>query len=65
MGLKSSYQKWVKGERLTRKESMDANCYMCNGESAEIKDDCLGQKSCSLYVYSPWGKAKGLGHKKS
>jgi hypothetical protein len=59
MGLKSSYQKWFKGESLGRKESMDANCYLCNGESAEIKDDCLGEKTCPLYPWSPWGKVKG------
>jgi len=60
MGLRSSYAKWKKGEPLSRREAMEANCYMCNGESAEIKDDCLGEKTCPIYGWSPWGKGKGL-----
>lgn len=46
------YAKFQKGEKLTRKQAMLANCYMCNGleDSAE---DCQG-KSCPIYQYQPY-----------
>ncbi len=53
----TEYEKFQKGERLTRKGAMLANCFMCNGleESAE---DCQG-KSCPIYPFSPYkGKKK-------
>jgi hypothetical protein len=56
MGYKSSYEKWKLGEQLTRKESIEANCYECNGYTAETKDDCLGN-NCALYPWSIWGKS--------
>jgi hypothetical protein len=48
----SQHKKFKEGKRLTRKESMLAMCYDCNGleESAQ---DCLGV-SCPLYAYSPY-----------
>jgi len=56
MGFKSSFQKFKKHEKLTRKEAMEAQCFECNGETAEQKDDCLGKDICPLYTYSPWGE---------
>ncbi len=56
MGYKSSYQKFMRKEHLSRKQAMEAQCYECNGYSAETKDDCLGSGSCALYEWSPWGK---------
>jgi len=46
---KIQYDKWKSGKELTRKESMLAMCYQCNGleESAE---DCLG-KDCPMYQF--------------
>jgi hypothetical protein len=58
MALKSSYKKWKSGLQLSRKEAMEANCYECNGKSAELTRDCLGESSCALYLWSPWGKEK-------
>ena len=43
------YDRFLAGEKLSRKEAMLAHCYMCNGleESAE---DCQG-KSCPMYQF--------------
>ncbi len=43
------YNKFKSGDKLTRKQAILAQCYVCNGleESAE---DCEG-KSCPLYQY--------------
>jgi hypothetical protein len=59
-GYRGSHNKWKNGEPLTRSEAMAAQCFACNGHSAELKDDCLGEKSCPLYPFSPWGRAKGV-----
>jgi hypothetical protein len=47
------YVKWLKGKKLTRKESMLANCYLCNGLE-ESRVDCKGKGSCPLYQYHPY-----------
>jgi len=46
------YAKWQSGSKLTRKQAILANCYMCDGleDSAE---DCEG-RSCPLYQYQPY-----------
>lgn len=46
------YLKFQKDERLTRKQAILANCYVCNGEE-ESNVDCQG-KNCPLYRYSPY-----------
>ena len=46
------YEKFKRGERLTRRESMVAHCYQCNGFESS-NEDCKG-KSCPLYEYSPY-----------
>ena len=53
-----SYEKWLKGERLTRQKQIDAHCYQCNG-GAESEEDCLGELSCPLYPYSPSAQRRG------
>lgn len=53
---RSAFEKFKKGESLTRKQSMAAMCYECNGGSVEMKNDCLG-KNCPLYQWSPWGRS--------
>ena len=47
------YSKWQKGQRLTRQESFDAQCYVCNGGENVY---CGGEKSCTLYRYSPFSR---------
>lgn len=44
------YKKWVDGDRLTRKESQLAHCYMCNGFEYGAKD-CKGKESCPSYEF--------------
>ena len=56
MGLikgQTDYQRWKIGERLTRQEAIEANCYECNGGEAVY---CGGEKSCALYAYSPYNR---------
>jgi hypothetical protein len=48
----TEYKKFQSGVALTRKQSMLAMCYMCNGEE-ESSEDCQG-KSCPIYTYSPY-----------
>ena len=54
MGLikgQTDYQRWKNGVKLTRLESIYAQCYVCNGAKNEY---CGGAKSCPLYQYSPF-----------
>ena len=48
----AQYGKFLKGGKLTRREAILANCYMCNGlEDSAV--DCQG-KSCPLYPFQPY-----------
>lgn len=47
------YRKWKRGEELTRKEAMLAQCFDCNGRE-ESNTDCRGSKSCPMYRYAPY-----------
>ena len=48
------WQKWKKGEKLTRKEAIYAMFYECNGlDDSSI--DCGGDGVCPLYPFSPYG----------
>ncbi len=50
------FKKFQDGKPLTRKESLLAQCYECNGYEAQ---DCLGN-SCPLYQWSPYRKITSL-----
>jgi hypothetical protein len=50
------YEKFKKGDSLTFKQAILAQCYVCNGES-EGGEDCLGI-SCPLYQYMPYRKGR-------
>ena len=41
---KLQYEKWQKGGKLTRKEAMLANCYICNGEETGAEDSQQPEK---------------------
>ena len=43
--------KYLKGGRLTQKESIAAKCYDCNGMGEQA--DCIAE-DCPLYPYSPY-----------
>ena len=49
------YKKFQKGIKLTRKQSILAHCYQCNGQE-ESNADCQCQNSCPLYDFSPHSK---------
>ena len=38
---KGEYLKWLHGGKLTRKEAMDANCYVCMGYYGDGKRECV------------------------
>ena len=46
------YKMFQKGAKLTRKQAMLANCFMCNGLE-ESREDCQG-KSCPIYPFRPY-----------
>ena len=50
------YERFQKGEALTPKQAILAQCYVCNGEG-EGGVDCLGV-SCPLYQYMPYRKGR-------
>ena len=52
----NQYEKFKKGESLTPKQAMLAQCYVCNGEN-EGGEDCLGV-SCPLYQFMPYRKGR-------
>jgi uncharacterized protein (DUF2461 family) len=37
---KAEYLRWLEGEKLSRKQAMDANCYVCMGYYADGKMAC-------------------------
>ncbi len=49
---KAMYEKFLKGERLTYKQAIKAQCYVCNGMGEGGGKDCKG-KSCPLYQFMP------------
>ena len=52
------FEKFKRGEKLTRKQTMKAQCYECNGYE-EGSVDCKGI-SCPLYQYRLYpGKKQG------
>ena len=48
-----AYERYMRGEKTTRKEAMLAHCYQCMGFYEGGKQDCMG-KSCPLYQYYPY-----------
>ena len=49
-----SWDKWKRGEKISRKQAIQAQCYECNGYTILKADDCLA-KHFPLYGWSPWG----------
>lgn len=45
------YDKFMEGNKLTRKQAVLAHCYMCNGFE-DSREDCQGT-SCPLYPFRP------------
>ena len=51
------YDKFKRGEKLTRMEAVRAHCFICNGFE-EGNCDCKG-KSCPLYAFHPYRSKLG------
>lgn len=49
------YQRFLRGEKLTRKQAILAQCFVCNGEEEGSRKDCSGI-SCPLYQWFPYRK---------
>lgn len=47
----SALIKYLKGGRLTQRQSIAAKCYDCNGMG---ESDSCNIEGCSLYPYSPY-----------
>ncbi len=50
---KNEFLKHLKGERLTCKQAILANCYDCMGGYTDGKYSC-GVSSCPLYLFMPY-----------
>jgi len=50
-------EKFERGEKLTWKQAIRAQCYVCNGLDEGL-EDCQGA-SCPLYTFFPYKGVKG------
>ena len=50
------YERFMRSERLTHRQSILAQCFVCNGMN-EGGDDCKGA-SCPLYQFMPYRKGR-------
>ncbi len=53
---KLEHKKFVNGEKLTRKQAILAQCYVCGLQDG--REDCQGGSSCPLYQYFPYKDKK-------
>lgn len=53
---RAEIEKYYRGERLTHREAILANCYECMGGFNDGREDCLA-RACPLYPYSPYGSS--------
>lgn len=53
----------LKGERLTLKQAVIANCFGCMGYYVDGRNDC-GMPECPLYGWMPYRKDKTKGKRK-
>ena len=53
------------GKRLTQREAIYAQCFICQGYYVDGKEDCQN-KTCPLYYYMPYraGQKEDMGKKK-
>ncbi len=52
---KKEYLAFLRGENLTMKQRMLANCYQCTGRYADGREDCE-MDGCTFHVYMPYRK---------
>ncbi len=53
---KKEYLKFIRGENLTMKQRVLANCYQCTGMYTDGKKDCEMEDNCTLHVFMPYRK---------
>ena len=53
------------GKRLTQREAIYAQCFICQGYYVDGKEDCQN-KTCPLYYYMPYraGQKEDMGRRK-
>ena len=52
---KREYLAFLRGERLTLKQRVLANCYECTGMYTDGREDCE-METCAFHVYMPYRK---------
>jgi hypothetical protein len=55
----NEFKKWEREEKLTARQAILGHCYECNGFE-ESNEDCLGEKTCVLYRFSPHAVKRGI-----
>ncbi len=55
---KTNYDKFLRGEKLTHKQAITAQCYICNGKGEGQGKDCYGRAVCPLYQFMPYNPQK-------
>ena len=56
---KKEYLAFLRGENLTMKQRILANCFQCTGMYTDGRDDCeMGE--CTFHVYMPYRKGGAL-----
>ena len=53
---KREYLAFLRGEHLTLKQRVLANCYECNGMYTDGREDCNQEETCVFHVYMPYRK---------
>jgi len=56
---RDEYLKYLRGEKITRKEAMLAMCFQCSAFYQDGKIDC-GSTLCPLYNFMPYRHAKDV-----
>lgn len=52
---KKEYLAFLRGESLTMKQRVLANCFQCTGMYTDGREDCQ-MEECTLHVYMPYRK---------
>ncbi|MGD0233346.1 MAG: hypothetical protein ABSC55_02295 [Syntrophorhabdales bacterium] len=53
---KREYLAFLRGEHLTLKQRVLANCYECTGMYTDGREDCDQMETCVFHVYMPYRK---------
>ena len=56
---KKEYLAFLRGENLTMKQRILANCFQCTGMYTDGREDCQ-MEECTLHVYMPYRKGGAM-----